>query len=73
MLLKIISKENFGSSFRYLFDESIVDLNNFTYSELVSSANFEVINNPTLCKNLTNYYLNFSALNAQDNLLGSIS
>jgi len=72
--LKNISTENFGSSFGYLFDERIVDMNNFTYNELVSTGNFEVIDNPILRKNLTNYYLNFSAvLDIQDNLLESIS
>ena len=68
-----VSTENFGRFLGYLFDERIVDMNNFTYRELISTGNFEVIKNPALRKNLTNYYLNFSAvLDIQDNLLASV-
>ena len=68
-----ITTKNFGSSLGKLFDERIVDMNNFTYSELVSTGNFEVIDNKKLRQNLTNYYLSFSAvLDIQDNLLASI-
>jgi hypothetical protein len=66
---KEITEENFGSSLGYLFDERTVDMNNFTYTELMSTGNFEVIKNTTLRKNLSTYYLNFSAaLDIQINL-----
>jgi Family of unknown function (DUF6090) len=69
-----IALENFGQSFGYLFDERLVDMNNFTYNELISTGKFEVIKNRILRKDITNYYLSFNAvLDVQDNLLFSIS
>jgi len=68
-----LSNENFGKAFGYLFDERQVDMNNFTYLELVSTGNLEVIKNATLREHLSNYYLKFTAiLDVQDNLLFSI-
>lgn len=70
---KEISRENLGSYLGYLFDVRIVDMNNFTYNELISTGNFEVIENPALRKNLTSSYLKFTAvIDIQDNLLTAI-
>ena len=70
---KEISNENLGSSLGFLFDERIVDMHNFTYNELISTGNFEVIENPALRKNLSSYYLKFTAvIDIQDNLLAAI-
>ncbi len=70
----IVSKENLGRAFGYLFDERIVDMNDFTYKELVSTGKFEVIQNDVLREKLSNYYLKFnSILDIQDNLLAAIN
>jgi hypothetical protein len=68
-----VTEENIGSSIGLLFDERIVDMNDFTYNELISTGNFEAIRNPDLRKDLTKYYLGFKAvLDIQDNLLFAI-
>jgi Family of unknown function (DUF6090) len=68
-----LSNQNFGKALGDLFDERQVDMNNFTYLELVSTGKLEVIKNPLLREHLSNYYLKFTAiLDVQDNLLFAI-